>query len=53
MPLLQEMTAGLKNVELVHGDMLKLSPGSLLGSESTYSVVANIPYYITSALIRH
>ena len=53
MPLLQEMTAGLKNVELVHGDMLQLNPGSLLGSESTYSVVANIPYYITSALIRH
>jgi len=53
MPLLEEMTAGLQNVEIVHGDMLLLNPGTLIGSESTYSVVANIPYYITSALIRH
>ena len=32
--------------------MLALSPDALLGAER-YVVVANIPYYITSALIRH
>ena len=32
--------------------MLKLSPDTLIDAER-YVVVANIPYYITSALIRH
>ncbi len=40
------------NVELVHGDILKLSP-STLNLPPGYKVVANIPYYITSAVIRH
>lgn len=40
------------NVRLIHGDILKLSPGDLI-KERDYLVVANIPYYITSALIRH
>jgi len=53
--LLPPLKAILKphaNVRLIHGDILKLSPSELI-SQSDYIVVANIPYYITSAIIRH
>lgn len=51
-PVLREVLNPHPNVEVVHGDILKLDPSQLMG-ESSYQVVANIPYYITSALIRH
>ena len=51
-PILEDVVGGLGSVEVVHGDMLKLDPGLLMGKDG-YFVVANIPYYITSALIRH
>jgi 16S rRNA (adenine1518-N6/adenine1519-N6)-dimethyltransferase len=50
--LLRETLAGVPNVELVHGDILKLDPGGLAGG-GEYIVAANIPYNITSAVIRH
>lgn len=50
--ILQDVTASQKNIELVQGDMLEINPTELMG-EPDYLVVANIPYYITSALIRH
>ena len=53
--LLQPLKAILSpypNVRLIHGDILKLSPRDLI-TEKDYLVVANIPYYITSAVIRH
>ncbi len=40
------------NVRVVHGDILKLAPHELI-AEQDYIVVANIPYYITSKVIRH
>lgn len=40
------------NVRIVHGNILDLAPGDLIDSQE-YIVVANIPYYITSAVIRH
>jgi len=49
---LREALAGFTNVTICEGDMLKLSPDVLIDAER-YVVVANIPYYITSALIRH
>lgn len=52
LPILHEVTSPYPNVEVVGGDMLELNPVELMGSEP-YLVVANIPYYITSALIRH
>jgi len=52
LPVLQEVITPWKNVEIVSGDILKIDPASLLLEEG-YVVVANIPYYITSALIRH
>lgn len=51
-PALEEVLGGLGNVEIVQGDILALDPSRLMGEEG-YAVVANIPYYITSALIRH
>jgi 16S rRNA (adenine1518-N6/adenine1519-N6)-dimethyltransferase len=50
-PVLEHTLAAYPNVEFVHGDILQLDPASLL--PPTYKVVANIPYYITSALLRH
>jgi 16S rRNA (adenine1518-N6/adenine1519-N6)-dimethyltransferase len=51
-PVLTSIMAGYANVRLVLGDMLEQRPEDLM-QESGYLVVANIPYYITSALIRH
>jgi 16S rRNA (adenine1518-N6/adenine1519-N6)-dimethyltransferase len=51
-PPLQEVLSDCTNVRLVQGDILVLDPANLV-SEPGYLVVANIPYYITSALIRH
>jgi 16S rRNA (adenine1518-N6/adenine1519-N6)-dimethyltransferase len=52
LPPLREVLAPHPNVRLVHGDILELDPADWMASPG-YLVVANIPYYITSALIRH
>src|SRR5262245_44081331 len=49
---LRAVLAPYRNVQLIHGDILKFSP-STLTSANDYLVVANIPYYITSAVVRH
>ena len=49
---LREALAGKDNVRIIEGDMLALNPGEIMPHVG-YQVVANIPYYITSALIRH
>lgn len=42
------------SVEIVEGDILALSPSELMGRDAHgYKVVANVPYYITSAIVRH
>lgn len=38
-------------VEIVHGDILQMSELNLI--HGGYKVVANLPYYITSAVLRH
>jgi 16S rRNA (adenine1518-N6/adenine1519-N6)-dimethyltransferase len=58
LPILSEILAPYPNVRLVQGDILRLDPSRLMQEEAAgparpYRVVANIPYYITSALIRH
>lgn len=50
--LLQYNLNGYANVRLVQGDILELDPVSLMPSPG-YPVVANIPYYITAAILRH
>ncbi len=49
---LKTVVGELPNVDIVQGDMLELDPAELMQA-SGYLVAANIPYYITSALIRH
>ena len=51
LPLLEEVTGYYENVRLVCGDILELNLMTILG-EDEYAVIANIPYNITSALIR-
>jgi len=41
------------NLRVINADVLKLSPSELLEEISHYKVVANIPYYITSPVLRH
>ena len=51
-PPLKEVLSPYDNVHLVQGDILNLKPSDLVPA-GDYIVVANIPYYITSAIIRH
>ena len=50
--VLQTILKPHANVRLIHGDILDLSPKEL-GLPADYLVAANIPYNITSAIIRH
>lgn len=50
-PPLTKVTSAYKNVRIVEGDVLKLPLEELVPGEG-YLVVANIPYYISSAIIR-
>jgi 16S rRNA (adenine1518-N6/adenine1519-N6)-dimethyltransferase len=52
LPPLRAILSPHTNVRVVHGDVLKLTPDERI-REQGYIVVANIPYYITSAVIRH
>ncbi len=49
---LQAVLQPYSNVRVIHGDILETDPHELVDSDD-YLVVANIPYYITSAVIRH
>ena len=58
-PPLSRSLADYANVTIVQGDILQFSPSALVGGPDSssslvpYKVVANLPYYITSAVIRH
>ncbi|GAI15800.1 unnamed protein product, partial [marine sediment metagenome] len=58
--MLRESLASFSNVKIIHADILKIAPQQLLGDYLTipelaqgYKVVANLPYYITSPILRH
>lgn len=51
-PVLRKEFADCPNVEIVEGDILQFSPDGYF-NDGDYYVAANIPYYITSAVIRH
>ena len=55
-PILKKTLQPFSNVTIIQGDFLKINLPQLLETEgfskNNYLVVANIPYYITSALIR-
>ena len=61
-PVLNDNLSAFSNVTLIQGDILTLHPDVIIqqgcqdegqNEIAGYLVVANIPYYITSALIRH
>lgn len=59
--LLRQELAGVPNVQIMQGDILTtdqvavllLHSGDVVGHDLHYKVVANLPYYITSAALRH
>ncbi len=58
--VLADVLAGFSNVAVVPADILAVEPADVLGFEADaagrrpgYKVVANLPYHITSAVLRH
>jgi len=58
--ILQTDLALLGNVQVIHGDILRLSPAELItlvpsfpAPHVPYKVIGNLPFYITSAVLRH
>jgi 16S rRNA (adenine1518-N6/adenine1519-N6)-dimethyltransferase len=51
-PLLKSRFAQQPHVSIVHADILETDPADFTEGKP-YKVVANLPYYITSAVIRH
>ncbi|MBI4631163.1 MAG: ribosomal RNA small subunit methyltransferase A [Chloroflexi bacterium] len=62
-PILQYTLADHPNVKIVHGDILGIKTSEVfktsevytseVSTSEVYKVIANIPYYLTSAIIRH
>jgi 16S rRNA (adenine1518-N6/adenine1519-N6)-dimethyltransferase len=50
--VLRQELADRPNVQIVEADILEVDPGALAAGRP-YKVVANLPYYITSAALRH
>jgi len=53
--LLKKTLASFNNVTIVNDDVLNIEPEELLKRQRSplYKVVANLPYYITSPVLRH
>jgi len=58
--LLKKRLAAFPKVKIVHADILKITPQRLLQNNLSaselargYKVIANLPYYITSPVLRH
>ena len=54
--ILKQTLASFNNVTIINDDVLKIEPGALLKEQKVrfpYKVVANLPYYITSPVLRH
>ena len=51
-PVLKSVLAPHPNVRVIEGDILRFRPSQLM-DQNDYLVVANVPYYITSAIFRH
>jgi len=50
--MLKETLASFNNVAIVNADILDLDLASLIVEQTGYKVVANLPYYIASAVLR-
>jgi len=51
-PILHSVTSREENLKIIQGDILKIDLDHLFTAKD-YLVIANIPYYITSNLLRH
>jgi 16S rRNA (adenine1518-N6/adenine1519-N6)-dimethyltransferase len=54
LPILEETLAGYNNIQLIHGDILKLDLSEILHryfAGRNLKIVANLPYYITTPII--
>ena len=51
--ILKNKLAAQANVEVINADILGVDLSQLIGSNSSYKVVANLPYYITSPVLRY
>lgn len=51
--LLKREMASLPNVAIINADILKIDPSDVMPETERYKVVANLPYYITSPVLRH
>ena len=52
--LLKQTMASFNNITVINGDVLKIEPADLITEpKAGYKVVANLPYYITSPVLRH
>ncbi|MBN1644192.1 MAG: 16S rRNA (adenine(1518)-N(6)/adenine(1519)-N(6))-dimethyltransferase RsmA [Dehalococcoidales bacterium] len=51
--ILEENFKNSGKVTVINEDVLKVKPSELPMKKTGYKVVANLPYYITSAVIRH
>lgn len=54
LPILEETLGGFNNIEIIHGDILKIDLQELIRENldnRSVKVVANLPYYITTPII--
>ncbi len=52
MPILEQQLRDFSNVQVIHADILNVDIDDLVYGRE-FIVVANLPYYITSAILRH
>ena len=52
-PFLEERFGSKSNFRLIRGDILKTDIGSLISNDGKAKVVANLPYYISTAVLQH
>ena len=50
LPILRKTLEGYDNVEIIHGDILKVDLKDITGGKP-FTVAANLPYYITTPII--
>ena len=51
--ILKQRMASFNNVTIINENILDIDPASLVAGKRVYKVVANLPYNITSAALRH
>jgi len=50
--ILKETLKGFKNIKIIEGDALEFEPKSYKLRANNYKLIGNLPYYLTSAIIK-